>query len=124
MTDYARSLIEDWIPLQSLLVTDFCLRVLFEDLERNVSSIIIDEKREIFKKRPTVLQAYIRGYVKLRYHICMQLGWGYGRRPLYAGLYTAPRSSPHVGGRNVRSRGVREAILLSGFQFRVQSEEV
>jgi len=62
--------------------------------------------------------------VRLACHICMQLGWGYGRRPLYAGLYTAPCPSTHVVGRNVRSRGVREAILLSGSQLWVQSEQV
>jgi hypothetical protein len=44
MTDYARSLAEDEVlPLP--LVSDFCLRLLLQDLDRNVSSKIIDEKR-------------------------------------------------------------------------------
>jgi hypothetical protein len=34
------------------------------------------------------------------------------------------RASPVGWGRNVRSRGVREAILLSGSRLRVQSEEI
>jgi hypothetical protein len=44
MTDYARSLVEDKILLP-LLVTDFCVRLLWKDLDRNVSSKIIDEER-------------------------------------------------------------------------------
>jgi len=42
MTDNARSLVQDDILLP-LLVTDFCARLQFQDPDKNVSSIVIDE---------------------------------------------------------------------------------
>jgi hypothetical protein len=61
MTDYARSLIEDWNPLLPLLVTDICVRVLLEGLDWNVSSIVIDEKRRSSRSSPLYFELISEG---------------------------------------------------------------